>query len=980
MADYSISQLTEDVTAADSDLIEVSKANGNGTYTSRKQTRSTLLAGKADQADLDAHEANADNPHGVTKAQVGLSAVDNTSDANKPISTATQTALNTKVDKVAGKGLSTEDYTTVEKAKLAGIEAGAEVNDVWAADIAAFETTTQLNARDTANRARSNHTGTQPASTISDFATAADARIAAQKGQNSGLASLDSSGKVPTTQLPAIALTDVYSVANEAAHLALTAQEGDVAVRTDLNKSYVHNGGTAGTMADWTELLTPTDTVLSINGQTGAVSLDQDDVPDGATYKRYSQTEKTKLAGIASGATANSSDATLLNRTNHTGSQEISTVTGLQTALDGKAASSHTHDDRYYTETEIDTALALKADAADVPATIVESLVAGTNVTIDDTDPANPVISATGGGGGGAVDSVNGQTGAVVLDADDIDDGSTTNKFTTASDIAKLAGIESGATADMTGAEIKIAYEAEADTNAYTDAEKTKLAGVATGATANDTDANLKNRANHTGTQTASTISDFASATDARISSAAGSTIASLSGGKVPTSQLPAVSLTSVQTAADESAMLALTTQEGDVVVRTDENKTYMKNGGSSGTMSDFTLLNTPADAVTSVNSQTGAVVLGKSDVGLGSVPNVDATDRANHTGTQTASTISDFDTEVSNNTDVAANTAARHTHANSAVLDATTASFTTADETKLGGIEAGAQVNVSEINDAATTTTNTWSADKISTEIAAGGGGGSGVSSVAKSGETGLTGDVTLSGGTGITLTQTGNDIEIAYSGSGGGGGSSTPKIRFASVFEGSFYSGNNLEMRWIKATSGSGSISFASTGLNIGTGASSTSHAELTFRVLGGASYDGNIELFSAASSYLGGSGTQEQYHGVGDLAVSGTGITLTGKHFGWHSIRTGGSNTHSYSCADGTTQNSGTFIATGGTDTCYIQKKNSSIRYYYNGTLIGTLSANIPTGGTQYPFSASVSNDSTIGNLTFQLGSFEYTREIY
>jgi hypothetical protein len=43
-------------------------------------------------------------------------------------------------------------------------------------------------------------------------------------------------------------------------------------------------------------------------------------------------------------------------------------------------------------------------------------------------------------------------------------------------------------------------------------AEKTKLAGIATGATANDTDANLKNRANHTGTQIASTISDFAAA------------------------------------------------------------------------------------------------------------------------------------------------------------------------------------------------------------------------------------------------------------------------------------------------------------------------------------------------------------------------------------------------------------------------------------------------------------------------------------
>ena len=49
-------------------------------------------------------------------------------------------------------------------------------------------------------------------------------------------------------------------------------------------------------------------------------------------------------------------------------------------------------------------------------------------------------------------------------------------------------------------------------TNDYTTTEKTKLATIATGATANDTDANLKNRANHTGTQLSSTISDFATA------------------------------------------------------------------------------------------------------------------------------------------------------------------------------------------------------------------------------------------------------------------------------------------------------------------------------------------------------------------------------------------------------------------------------------------------------------------------------------
>ena len=48
--------------------------------------------------------------------------------------------------------------------------------------------------------------------------------------------------------------------------------------------------------------------------------------------------DKTKLDGIAAGATANSSDAQLRDRSTHTGTQAISTVTGLQTALDGKEA------------------------------------------------------------------------------------------------------------------------------------------------------------------------------------------------------------------------------------------------------------------------------------------------------------------------------------------------------------------------------------------------------------------------------------------------------------------------------------------------------------------------------------------------------------------------------------------------------------------------------------------------------------------
>jgi hypothetical protein len=61
------------------------------------------------------------------------------------------------------------------------------------------------------------------------------------------------------------------------------------------------------------------------------------------------------------------------------------------------------------------------------------------------------------------------------------------------------------------GAVIKTAYEGQANTNAFTDAQETKLAGIAANATANDTNAQLRNRSTHTGSQLANTISDFAS-------------------------------------------------------------------------------------------------------------------------------------------------------------------------------------------------------------------------------------------------------------------------------------------------------------------------------------------------------------------------------------------------------------------------------------------------------------------------------------
>ena len=157
--------------------------------------------------------------------------------------------------------------------------------------------------------ARANHTGTQLAATVSDFDTqvrtnrldqmaaptagvalnaqkitgladptnAQDAvtlnYITTQKGAVNGLAELDGSGLVPTHHLPALAITTTQVVNSQANMLALTAQTGDVAVRTDVNKSFILTAAPASTLANWQELLTPTDAVLSVDGSTGAISL-----------------------------------------------------------------------------------------------------------------------------------------------------------------------------------------------------------------------------------------------------------------------------------------------------------------------------------------------------------------------------------------------------------------------------------------------------------------------------------------------------------------------------------------------------------------------------------------------------------------------------------------------------------------------------------------------------------------------------------
>jgi hypothetical protein len=121
------------------------------------------------------------------KTSLGIDQVNNTSDANKPVSTATQTALNTKVDKVTGKDLSSNDYTTAEKTKLAAIT-GTNTGDQ---DLSGLATTAALAGK--VDKVTGKELSTN------DFTTAEKTKLAAISGTNTG--DQDLSGYATTAAL-----------------------------------------------------------------------------------------------------------------------------------------------------------------------------------------------------------------------------------------------------------------------------------------------------------------------------------------------------------------------------------------------------------------------------------------------------------------------------------------------------------------------------------------------------------------------------------------------------------------------------------------------------------------------------------------------------------------------------------------------------------------------------------------------------------
>lgn len=133
-----VSQLTEDF--AESGKLYITPTNEVYRWAATSKTAikvGSSSGGKADisaseWSDVTSHVASKSNPHGVTAAQVGLGNVDNTSDANKPISTATQAALDNKLNKFASETSTTATAAQTVKSISQGVDGSVsvEVQDI----------------------------------------------------------------------------------------------------------------------------------------------------------------------------------------------------------------------------------------------------------------------------------------------------------------------------------------------------------------------------------------------------------------------------------------------------------------------------------------------------------------------------------------------------------------------------------------------------------------------------------------------------------------------------------------------------------------------------------------------------------------------------------------------------------------------------------------------------------------------------------
>lgn len=211
------------------------------------ETSSTAYRGDRGKIAYDHSLDVTTNPHNVTKAQVGLSNVDNTSDANKPVSTATQTALDGKAATSHTHTLANVTDVTMTVADLNSLDDGVD-------------STLHFHASD---RNRANHTGTQTASTISNFASTVRATVLV------GLSTATSTAVTAADSiLVAIGKLQAQNTAQDTA-IGLKANDADVVKLTGAQSVAGEKTFTDKTRVTMSANGVPTENVRLINTGTG---------------------------------------------------------------------------------------------------------------------------------------------------------------------------------------------------------------------------------------------------------------------------------------------------------------------------------------------------------------------------------------------------------------------------------------------------------------------------------------------------------------------------------------------------------------------------------------------------------------------------------------------------------------------------------------------------------------------------------------
>lgn len=175
--------------------------------------------------------------------------------------------LGGKVDKVDGKGLSTNDYTTAEKNKLAGIATGANKTVV---DSTLSSTSTNPVQNKVVNTAIDNLNTLVGSTAVS---TQISTAITSQKGVADGIATLDSTGKVPSSQLPSYVddvIEGYYSSSkfyktkgSDGTYSSeITGETGKIYVDLNTNKTYRWSGSAYAVISETLALGTTSSTAF----------------------------------------------------------------------------------------------------------------------------------------------------------------------------------------------------------------------------------------------------------------------------------------------------------------------------------------------------------------------------------------------------------------------------------------------------------------------------------------------------------------------------------------------------------------------------------------------------------------------------------------------------------------------------------------------------------------------------------------------